>query len=81
MASKRLVFRLPWMWRSTEKPNETLPAPVSALEILPGTQYCRYALPIDYLPSRDFTPRWGASRPPYSNWKTGFVPMPRTIMH
>jgi predicted O-methyltransferase YrrM len=64
MASKRLMFRLPWMWRATEETKEILPAPESTLEILPGTQYCRYAIPIDYLPSRAYSPRWGASRPP-----------------
>jgi hypothetical protein len=32
-------------------------------EALPGTAYSRYTLPIDYLPSRDYSPRWGYSRP------------------
>lgn len=31
---------------------------------LPGTKYSRYALPIDYVPSRDYAPRWGNTRPP-----------------
>ena len=34
-----------------------------ALELLPGTPYSRYALPLDYTPSRRFEPRWGYSRP------------------
>jgi predicted O-methyltransferase YrrM len=33
-------------------------------ETLPGTPYSRYAVPIEYLPSRDFQPRWGNLRPP-----------------
>jgi hypothetical protein len=32
-------------------------------EILEGTEYSRFALPVDYPPSRDFRPRWGYSRP------------------
>lgn len=31
----------------------------SGLDFLPGTEYSRYALPLDYLPSRDFRPRYG----------------------
>jgi len=33
------------------------------LEILPGSEYARVAIPLDYLPSRDYSPRWGYSRP------------------
>ncbi len=32
--------------------------------ILPGTKYSAFLLPIEYLPSRDFNPRWGHSRGP-----------------
>lgn len=35
----------------------------SGLEIMPGSEYARYALPLDYLPSRDYQPRWGHNRP------------------
>lgn len=31
------------------------------LEILPGTEYSRYAVPLDYQPSRAFNPRYGYS--------------------
>ena len=31
------------------------------LEILPGNEYSRYAIPLDYQPSRAFTPRYGYS--------------------
>ncbi|MDE1173403.1 MAG: class I SAM-dependent methyltransferase [Parvibaculaceae bacterium] len=31
-------------------------------EVLPGTPYSRYALPVEYLPSRDFRPRYGYSK-------------------
>jgi hypothetical protein len=36
---------------------------IGSLEVLPGTPYSRFALPVDYLPSRDFKPRWGYSKP------------------
>lgn len=41
------------------------------LEILEGTPYSRYAIPLEYLPSRDLSPRWGYSRPTeptLTNW-------------
>ena len=31
---------------------------------LEGTLYSRYTIPIEYLPSRDFRPRWGNTTPP-----------------
>lgn len=31
----------------------------SGLAILDGTEYSRYAIPLDYLPSRNLKPRWG----------------------
>jgi Methyltransferase domain len=34
-----------------------------SLPVMEGTPYSRYAIPVDYLPSRDFKPRWGYSRP------------------
>ncbi len=34
----------------------------SNLDILPGTPYSRFGLPIEYPPSRDFNPRYGFSR-------------------
>lgn len=39
-------------------------ATMSRLQVLPGTPYVRYALPLDYQPSRAYGPRWGAIRPP-----------------
>jgi hypothetical protein len=41
------------------------------LEILPGTPYSRYALPMEYPPSRDLRPRWGNTQPllaPMRDW-------------
>lgn len=43
------------------------------LEILPGTEYSRYALPLDYQPSRSFTPRHGYTHekiPALEQWFT-----------
>jgi Methyltransferase domain len=37
--------------------------PKDSLEILPANPYARYALPIEYLPSRSFFPRWGYTKP------------------
>lgn len=31
--------------------------------VLPGSQYQNYLMPLDYMPSRDFRPRWGYARP------------------
>jgi predicted O-methyltransferase YrrM len=36
----------------------------AGLQILPGTPYSRFALPIEYPPSRDLRPRWGNTHPP-----------------
>lgn len=43
-------------WPSKKQPN--------SLTILAGTEHSRYALPIEYPPSRDFQARWGNTRPP-----------------
>lgn len=32
------------------------------LQILPGTEYSKYAIPVEYLPSRDFKPRYGYTK-------------------
>jgi predicted O-methyltransferase YrrM len=45
-------------------------------EMLPGTPYSRYAVPIEYPPSRDFNPRWGKTRPPIPqlyDWFTAYA--------
>lgn len=34
-----------------------------SFELLESTEYSRYLLPIEYLPSRDYRPRWGHSKP------------------
>src|SRR5882672_9347384 len=39
------------------------PEPRPEYEIMPGTPYSRYAIPIEYPPSRDFRPRWGFTHP------------------
>ena len=36
----------------------------SGLQILPGTPYSRYAIPVEYPPSRAFRPRWDYPQPP-----------------
>lgn len=64
MSLKHLARRLPWARRLAAQIRQLAPAAEAALEILPGTPYSRYAIPVEYRPSRDFAPRWGASRPP-----------------
>jgi hypothetical protein len=39
-------------------------AAAPALPVMPGTPYSSIAMPLDYPPSRDLRPRWGATRPP-----------------
>jgi predicted O-methyltransferase YrrM len=47
------------------KPAARKPAvAASELVMLPGTAYAKYALPLDYPPSRDLRPRWGNTHPP-----------------
>jgi predicted O-methyltransferase YrrM len=53
------------------------------LEILPGNEYARYALPIEYMPSRALKPRWGASRPPIPSltaWFADHAPLYRAFV-
>lgn len=47
----------------------------SSLEILPGCEYSRYAIPLDYQPSRAFEPRYGYSHrkiEPLVEWFSGY---------
>jgi hypothetical protein len=63
-------------WLARMAGEESLPSevkpPLHDLEILPGTPYSRYATPLEYLPSRSFAPRWGASHPPIPELETWF---------
>jgi predicted O-methyltransferase YrrM len=48
---------------------------VPTFEMLEGTPYSRYAIPLEYKPSRDFMPRWGYSReriPDLDQWFHGY---------
>jgi predicted O-methyltransferase YrrM len=42
------------------------------MTVLDGTPYCRYLLPLDYTPSRDFRPRWGYGRPSHAGLRAMF---------
>src|SRR5947209_8639370 len=45
--------------------------PSANYEVYPGTPYSKIALPLDYPPSRDMRPRWGATHPlikPLVDW-------------
>ena len=46
---------------------------IGAQQILEGTPYARYAVPIDYHPSRDFRPRYGYSHPPIRSLEDWFT--------
>jgi predicted O-methyltransferase YrrM len=63
-----------WLARvaGEESPAREVKPPQHDLEVLPGTPYSRYATPLEYLPSRKFAPRWGASRPPIPELETWF---------
>ena len=53
------------------KPVEAEPSNGETLSILPGTLYSRYAVPLEYLPSRSYTARWGYSHgriEPLAQW-------------
>ena len=43
------------------------------MQILPGTPYQRYLLPLDYLPSCDYKPRWGYAHPPHGGLMKQFA--------
>jgi predicted O-methyltransferase YrrM len=48
---------------------------LSSYVMLPGTDYSRYAIPLEYLPSRALQPRWGNTHPviaPLSDWIGSF---------
>lgn len=53
--------RIERQMRDTRKGSDAVSATASDLEILPGTEYSRYAIPLDYQPSRAFAPRYGYS--------------------
>lgn len=44
-----------------------------ACEVLPGTPYTSVLLPLDYPPSRDYRPRWGASHPVHEGLRALFA--------
>ena len=62
--TQEILERLDRIERSGRERPES-PAPKqsngSTLEILPGTPYSRYAIPLEYPPSRSFAARWGYS--------------------
>ena len=64
LGTKQIFDRLDHIERklSAKKEGDGASQPTgSALEILPGTEYSRYAIPVDYQPSREFAPRYGYS--------------------
>lgn len=36
------------------------------MRVLPGSPYQRFLIPLDYMPSRQYAPRWGYSRPTHA---------------
>jgi hypothetical protein len=51
--------------------------------MLPGTDYSRYAIPLDYLPSRALRPRWGETQPVIASlakWMGGYDEDYRTVL-
>jgi len=52
------------------------------LKLLPGSDYARYAMPVDYQPSRNFEPRWSTSNPipQLAQWFARDVPRYRSLI-
>jgi hypothetical protein len=64
VGTKQILERLERVeWAVSAESTDKSPAvPVSqSLELLPGTPYARYAIPLDYKPSRALAPRYGYS--------------------
>ena len=62
LGTKRILDRLECIERELYAARgETAQISNSSLEILPGTEYSRYAIPLEYQPSRVFAPRYGYS--------------------
>lgn len=59
--TKQISERLERIERKLDADLGTSDAPAGPLEILPGTEYSRYAIPLEYPPSRAFAPRYGYS--------------------
>ena len=72
LGTSQILGRLDWIEmqlsqlagnRTTGSAPAGLLSATAKLEILPGTPYSKYETPIEYLPSRDFQPRWGYAKP------------------
>lgn len=65
------------MRSSVLKPRSTGNSPASGkdfgLTLLEGSQDARYAVPIEYLPSRDYKPRYGNTHPPIPSLESWFA--------
>ena len=60
--SKRVLSELKLIEEEISQAVKNCGGALKKEEILPGTEYSRYAIPVDYKPSRDFFSRWGYSR-------------------
>ncbi len=61
----------------------TAEPPGDGLTMLPGSRYAKFALPLDYPPSRDFQPRWGNTHPPIavlSDWFSAHAPQYEVLL-
>jgi len=66
LGTKRIAERLECLERKVQAVSivdggATVDAVINNLQILPGTEYSQYAIPVDYPPSRSFSPRYGYS--------------------
>lgn len=62
VGTKSIVERLDRVERQLRVACQDASPPLDLFEVLPGTEYARYAIPVDYPPSREFTARYGYSR-------------------
>jgi hypothetical protein len=61
LGTKQIFDRLDQIERELRTSEQGGATPICSLDILPGTEYSRYAIPLDYQPSRAFAPRYGYS--------------------
>lgn len=48
-------------------------SPERGMQVLPGTPYQQFLLPLEYMPSRRYEPRWGYEQPPHRGLEALFA--------
>jgi len=67
MGTQGILDRLETMDRKTNGQHHSgNGSTFQGMTVLEGNPYAQYLMPLEYLPSRDFRPRWGYSRPAHA---------------